>query len=378
MIISVKVRRKNMNFLQLDTPALLIDKDIMLNNLKHMQDYANEKKVALRPHTKTHKMSKLALLQEELGAKGITVAKVGEAEVMAANGLRDIFIANEIVGETKLSRVKKLAETIDISFGLDSIAQADMVEKVFEGSKRANVLIEIEVGENRSGVIEEDDYIELLNYLKQCSNINLKGVFSHDGHSYSAENIEACKEIHLEAQRRTLRFANIANEMGFKLETVSIGSTPSLMHNFPILEGVTEIRPGTYIFMDASQANAYGNVDRNAATILTTVISLPTPERVITDVGAKGITMQARSMGFTATKGLGLIKGWPEVSIYAVYDEHAIIYNKKFHDSMKVGDKVEIIPNHICPVVNLYETAYIIENGRVVDEIPVDCRGKLK
>ena len=93
----------------------LIDKDIMLNNLKHMQDYANEKKVALRPHTKTHKMSKLALLQEELGAKGITVAKVGEAEVMAANGLRDIFIANEIVGETKLSRVKKLAETIDIS-----------------------------------------------------------------------------------------------------------------------------------------------------------------------------------------------------------------------------------------------------------------------
>lgn len=283
-----------MNFLQLDTPALLIDKDIMLNNLKHMQDYANEKKVALRPHTKTHKMSKLALLQEELGAKGITVAKVGEAEVMAANGLRDIFIANEIVGETKLSRVKKLAETIDISFGLDSIAQADMVEKVFEGSKRANVLIEIEVGENRSGVIEEDDYIELLNYLKQCSNINLKGVFSHDGHSYSAENIEACKEIHLEAQRRTLRFANIANEMGFKLETVSIGSTPSLMHNFPILEGVTEIRPGTYIFMDASQANAYGNVDRNAATILTTVISLPTPERVITDVGAKGITMQAR------------------------------------------------------------------------------------
>lgn len=122
-------------------------------------------------------MSKLALLQEELGAKGITVAKVGEAEVMAANGLRDIFIANEIVGETKLSRVKKLAETIDISFGLDSIAQADMVEKVFEGSKRANVLIEIEVGENRSGVIEEDDYIELLNYLKQCSNINLKEFF---------------------------------------------------------------------------------------------------------------------------------------------------------------------------------------------------------
>lgn len=368
-----------MNYLALDTPALIIDREVMLGNLKFMQDYANSKNVLLRPHTKTHKMSKLALLQEEYGAKGITVAKVGEAEVMAANGLKDIFIANEVVGEIKLSRIRKLAETIEISFGLDSIAQGEMVEKVFEGaSKKAQVLIEIEVGERRSGVIEEDDYINLLNYLKKCNNINLKGIFSHDGHSYGAENIEACKEIHLEAQKRTLHFAHIAKEMRFDLQTVSIGSTPSLLHNFPILEGVTEIRPGTYIFMDASQANAYGSLERNAATVLTTVISLPTSERVITDVGAKGITMQARTKGFTASKGLGLIKGWPDVSIYAVYDEHAIIYNKEFHDNIKVGDKVEIIPNHICPVVNLHETAYIVANGEVVDEIIVDCRGKLK
>ncbi len=368
-----------MNFLQLDTPALLIDRDIMLNNLKNMQDYANSKNVSLRPHTKTHKMSKIALMQVELGAKGITVAKVGEAEIMAANGINDIFIANEIVGEIKLLRIRKLAETTDISFGLDSIAQANMVEKVFEGSNnKASVLIEIEVGENRSGVIEEADYIELLKYLKQCKNINLKGIFSHDGHSYAAENIEACKEIHLEAQKRTLRFAEIASDIGFELQTISIGSTPSLLHNFPILDGVTEIRPGTYIFMDASQANAYGSLERNAATILTTIISLPTNERVITDVGAKGITMQTRSKGFTATKGVGLIKGWPEVKIHAVYDEHAIIYNKEFHDSIKVGDKVEIIPNHICPVVNLHETAFIVSNGEIIDEIPVDCRGKLK
>jgi len=162
------------------------------------------------------------------------------------------------------------------------------------------------------------------------------------------------------------------------LETVSIGSTPSMMHDFPILDGVTEIRPGTYIFMDASQGNAYGSFERNAATVLTTVISLPTPERVITDVGAKGLTAQTRNKGFTATKGLGLIKGWPGVSIHAVYDEHAIIYDKEFHDSIRVGDKVEIIPNHICPVVNLHETAYIVSGGEVIDEIPVDCRGKLK
>lgn len=368
-----------MNFLQLDTPALLIDKDIMLKNCMDMQAYADRNNVSLRPHTKTHKTSKIAHMQEELGAKGIAVAKVGEAEVMAANGLKDIFIANEIVGEIKLLRIRNLAKTIDISFGLDSIAQADMIEKAFVGSnKQAVVLIEIEVGENRSGVIEEAAFIELLSHLKQCKNIYLKGIFSHDGHSYSAENVDACREIHLEAQRRTLVFANIAKEMGFNLETVSIGSTPSLLNNFPILDGVTEIRPGTYIFMDAAQANAYGSLDRNAATLLSTIISLPTPERVILDVGAKGLTMQTRNKGFCTTVGLGLIKGWPDVNIFAVYDEHAIIYNKELHDSVKVGDKIEIIPNHICPVVNLHETAYLISNGEVIDEITVDCRGKLK
>lgn len=368
-----------MNYLELDTPALIIDKDIMTSNIINMQDYANRSKVGLRPHTKTHKMSRLALMQVEHGAKGITVAKVGEAEVMAASGLKDIFIANEIVGETKLLRIRKLAETIDISFGLDSIAQAYMIEKSFEGSSRkAAVLIEIEVGEERSGVIEESDFIDLLNHLKTCNNIYLKGVFSHDGHSYSAENVEECREIHLQSQKRTLRFASLAAESGFNLETVSIGSTPSLLHDFPILDGITEIRPGTYIFMDASQANAYGSLKRNAATVLTTIISLPTPERVITDVGAKGITAQVRSKGFCSTNGLGLIKGRTGVNIFKVYDEHAIIYNKEFHDSVKVGDKVEIIPNHICPVVNLHESAYIVSRGEVIDRITVDCRGKLK
>jgi D-serine deaminase-like pyridoxal phosphate-dependent protein len=150
------------------------------------------------------------------------------------------------------------------------------------------------------------------------------------------------------------------------------------MHDFPVLEGITELRPGTYILMDASQGNAYGSLNRCAATVLTTVISRPTPERVITDVGAKGITAQTRTKGICATKGLGLIKGWPDVEIFDVYDEHAIIYNKKFRDAVRVGDKVEIIPNHICPVVNLHEEAYLVSKGEVLEKVPVLCRGKLK
>lgn len=368
-----------MNYRELDTPALIIDRDIMMANIKFMQEYADQHGVALRPHTKTHKMPRLALIQEEFGAKGITVAKVGEAEVMAAAGLNDIFIANEIVGAGKLARIRQLAKAVDISFGLDSVPQAEMIEQAFEGAKKqAQVLIEIEVGEERSGIIEECDYLHLLDYLKTCKNIHLKGIFSHDGNSYGAKDIEECLEIHMAAQKRTMRFAQLAEAAGMKLEVVSIGSTPSLMHNFPILEGITEIRPGTYIFMDASQANAYGDFSRNAATILTTVISRPTPERVIMDVGAKGITAQTRSKGFCATKGLGLIKGWDDVEIFDVYDEHAIVYNKEFRDGLQVGDTVEIIPNHICPVVNLHEKAYLVSNGSVVEEIPVECRGKLQ
>ncbi|MFL1706412.1 alanine racemase [Campylobacter sp. MOP7] len=363
---------------EIPTPALIIDKKIVMQNLQKMQEYAEKHKVNLRPHTKTHKMQYFAKLQEKFGAKGITVAKVGEAEVMARNGLKDIFIANEIAGDEKFERIIKLTKDgINLSFGIDSIEQSNLVQTTFEKfSAKANVLIEIEVGENRSGVIEKEDFAALINHLKICKNINFKGIFSHDGHSYKATNKKECEQIHLKSQKRTLEFASIASELNLPAEIVSIGSTPSLINDFEILKGITEIRPGTYIFMDASQAMAYGDFSMNAATVLTTIISKPTDKRVITDVGAKGLTQQRRTVGFVATPGLGKIKG-TDVWIDSVYDEHAIIYDKNLRDSLNIGDKIEIYPNHICPVVNLYEFAYLIEDGQVVDKIKVSCRGKI-
>ncbi|MCR3956166.1 MAG: D-TA family PLP-dependent enzyme [Gudongella sp.] len=362
----------------LDTPSLLIRQDILLQNIVQMQKYADESNVSLRPHTKTHKSSYLALLQADQGAAGITVAKVGEAEVMAKAGLKDIFIANEIVGERKLERIKALQKRTNISFGLDSLAQAKMIENVFNQDEKANVLIEIEVGENRSGIIEEEDFIDLLNYIKSSESIHFKGVFSHDGHSYGAKDMDELRHIHLESQKRTLRFADLSRESGLSPQTVSIGSTPSLIHNFPILEGVTEIRPGTYIFMDASQSKVVGGLDMNAASVLATVISRPTEDRVVLDVGAKGLTMQKRSKGITSTNGMGLILGYEGVEIDSMYDEHALIYNRKFRNQVQVGDRVQIIPNHICPVVNLYDTIHLVSGEDVLEEIPVDCRGKLQ
>lgn len=368
-----------MNYLQIDTPALLIEEAVLSRNIQSMQEYANANQVYLRPHTKTHKMPELAKRQEAAGAIGITVAKVGEAEVMAKNGLKNIFIANEIVGKTKVQRIRNLSETIDISFGIDSIYQVNEIEEVFEGSaKKAQVLVEIEVGEQRSGIIEEEKFRTLVEAVKNSRNLYLKGIFSHDGHTYGAENVEECKKLYNDSVQRTLHFAEIAKEMGLNLEVVSIGSTPPFLFKFEIPKGVTEIRPGTYILMDASQSNAIGSYETCAATVLTTIISKPTNERVITDVGAKGITAQRRTKGITATKGFGKIKGFENIYVHGVFDEHAIIYNEAFNSQVSVGDKIQIIPNHICPVSNLYEKAYLVSKGEVLEEVLIECRGKLQ
>ena len=229
-----------MHYKEIDTPALLIDYAILMKNMKDMQVYADNQNVKLRPHTKTHKMPKLAEMQEKYGASGITVAKVGEAEVMAAHGLDNIFIANEIVGEQKIQKIRDLSKSIAISFGIDSIYHVNEIEKVFEGAaEKAQVLIEIEVGENRSGVIEEEAFRELVNAVKNSSNINLKGVFSHDGHTYAAENLGHCKELYTASVDRTLHFAGICTELGVPPEVVSIGSTPPFLFGFDIPKGVT-------------------------------------------------------------------------------------------------------------------------------------------
>lgn len=368
-----------MNYMELDTPALLIDREIMTDNIRRMQDHADSWNVALRPHTKTHKMPELAKLQLEAGSKGIAVAKTGEAEVMARHGVRDIFIANEIVGDEKLERIATLQkDSLEISFGIDAPEHVRAAERIFGGAGlTAQVLIEIEVGENRSGIIEEADFLILLEEIRTSPHVHLKGLFSHDGNSYDAATREECLAIARGAQERTLRFAALAREKGFPCEVVSYGSTPPLINEAKILEGITEIRPGTYILMDASMAATVGTLDHCAAKVLATVISKPTPERVILDVGAKGLTMQERRDGISATPGKGTLADYPGVFIDAVYDEHAIIYNRGFHDAVAIGDKVRIIPVHICPVCNLYGSAWLVSGEEVVREIPVAGRGML-
>ena len=363
---------------QLDTPALLIDIDLVHGNIAAMQVKADKYGVALRPHTKTHKMPELAKLQLAAGATGITVAKVGEAEVMAAAGLSDIFIANQIIGISKLERIRQLARQIKIRLGVDNPVQIDQLETVFRDEPQPiEVLIEVETGENRSGIIQEEQLVRLVKHIQAQTKVVLTGVFSHEGHTYKAKSSDDCRRLCLDSQKRTLWAASLVREMGVAVDTVSIGATPSLMHS-EIVPGITEIRPGTYIFMDVGQGTAIADYSRCAATVLASVISLPTDERIVLDSGAKALTLQTRSEGICATSGYGLVKNSADVRLSGMFDEHGLIHDAALRSTLAIGDKLEIIPNHICPVCNLYDSAYAVSRGQVLGELQIAARGKTR
>lgn len=359
-----------------DTPALLIDLDRIQANIGRMQKKADDNGVKLRPHTKTHKMPYFAKLQLAAGAAGITVAKVGEAEVMADAGVRDIFIATEVVGTAKVRRIRDLVERgVTMNVGVDCPAHVRELEEALAGGGRVAVRIEVEVGENRSGVLSLEQAMEIALAVSKCEHVALDGLFCHEGHTYRAESLDECRRLTVEAQQYVLNMAAGMRDAGFEFETISIGATPSMLVA-DILPGITEIRPGTYIFMDAAQGQVAGDFNLCAATVLATVTSLPTRERVVLDTGAKALTAQTRNGGICNTPGLGLVKNGGGVRLAGVYDEHGIILDEKLRGTLKLGDKIEIIPNHICPAVNLYDRAHIVRGGAVVEIVPVAARGR--
>ena len=211
----------------LPTPCLLIDRERTLNNIRMMQERADGLGLKLRPHIKTHRMPYFAKLQVEAGAAGIACAKIGEAEVMADAGINDIFIANEVIGIDKYERLRDLHRRIHVRIGIDNKVQLEQMEEIFaEEEKPLEVLIEYEVGEVRSGIVEDDQLVDLVEAIKRCKHVVLKGIFSHEGHTYKADDIDDCVRKAKIAYERTVRAANLIREMDVEIDTVSIGATP--------------------------------------------------------------------------------------------------------------------------------------------------------
>jgi D-serine deaminase-like pyridoxal phosphate-dependent protein len=363
-----------MNVKELDTPALIIDLAIVENNLKTMQDLVNSAGIKLRPHTKTHKMADIARLQLEYGAKGITVAKLGEAEAMVEAGITDIFIATEIVGKQKLARLRSLADKAKVRVAVDSIYHVEQLTDFFKEQVPVEIKIEVDTGMHRCGIKPEEAVHLAGEIASKFPQIKIAGVFAHEGHTYDAADKEQLKQIALDTQRDIIETGNrIKEKWGIQCE-ISVGCTlGQLVGEF--LPGITEARPGTYAFYDVGHAYYLGNTENCAATILATVVSKPGEDRVVADAGAKSMTIDQRSSGVLKTKGFGIIKNYPDLLIKKLSDEHAIITPGS---SLVIGDRIEIIPNHVCPTVNLYNTAYGVRDGKVEKILTITTRGRIQ
>jgi len=368
---------RNVDLSSLDTPALLIDLDLVRRNLERMQEKAETYKVTLRPHIKTHKIPQLALMQLSLGACGITAAKVSEAEVMAEAGISDIFIANQIVTKQKLQRLSKLVKKVEVSIGLDSVAAARQLSEVFVAAgSTIDYLIEIDSGLNRCGVLPGKAAVELFKAVDSLPALRFKGIFTHAGQVYGADSLSEVMEISRQESRLMAETAQELDRIGASPQITSVGSTPTMK----VWEGhhaINEIRPGNYIFNDAMQAAlGVARPEDCALTVLATITSRPAKTRAVIDAGSKVFSLDKGGHGKEMMRGFGLVIGKNAI-LENLSEEHGIMVLASDED-LNIGDQIRIIPNHACTVVNLFDRVYGIKNGEVTEEFQIAARGKVQ
>ncbi len=361
---------------ELDTPAVLVDLDRLDGNLAGMAKAARDAGVRLRPHTKTHKSAWIAAEQLRHGASGLTVAKLGEAEVMADAGQRDILIAYPVVGHTKLDRLAALAARVRISVATDDPAVADGLAAVGRGlSEPLAVYVEVDTGHHRCGRAPGADSAVVAEHVAAREGLRLAGLMTHAGHSYAAATSEERRAIALDEARGLVETAQLLERRGITGLRLSVGSTPTAVHiaevarEFP---SIGEMRPGNYAFNDAMQlTSGVATEERCALTVLATIVSRPAPDRAIADAGSK--TLGADGAGVRGT-GFGRILGEPRATVHALSEEHAwMTIGPGF--AWGIGDRVRIVPNHACVVPNLAGLLVGVRGDHVERAIAVDARG---
>ncbi len=358
----------------LDTPALVLDLDVVEANIARTVEIAQAAGARLRPHIKTHRMLAVARLQIDAGTQGICCAKTGEAEVFADGGIDDIFIANQVVGSAKMRRLRGLAERVRLAVGVDHPEQIDLLSQAFGGADPLDISIEIDVGQRRTGVVEPHEAVDLAQRVLDAPGLALRGVYTHEGHDYAARDDADLAVIADQAQRQMLEAAQAIRDAAGAPCEVSMGSTPSLFAR-KFHAGIDELRPGTAVFNDGSHANFLGHTDWCAATVLATVINRPAPDRVVVDAGAKALTSDRRGPSILENSGFGMVIGRPDATIMSLSDEHGVL-SVPDAGAYSIGEVIRIIPNHICPCVNLYDHAFVAREGIVEDVWEVSARGQ--
>lgn len=383
----------------LPTPCLLVDAPRLSGNLERMQEKADANGVALRPHAKTHKSIATARRQIARGARGITVAKVGEAETFVEAGVNDVRVAYEVVGEAKYRRLIDLMDDARLSFCVDTLDGARRASAFFGAAGReAEVLLEVDSGHRRCGVDPGSERaLELAGEIASLPGLRLSGILTHAGQGYHGPREGESREdalVRASRQERDvmLDFAVRLREAGMdgiepESFEISIGSTPTMRFFENSERGgfrITEIRPGNYVFNDAMQV-ALGAAELSdcALTILATVISRHRDssgrERLFVDAGKKILTGDT---GY-GTDGHGIIlynpkvrEPMPHAHITGLSEEHGWI-EVLGGSTLAVGDSIQIIPNHACTAINTQDLFYVVEGEEVVDTLPVDARGRV-
>jgi D-serine deaminase-like pyridoxal phosphate-dependent protein len=349
------------NFEDINTPAVLIDRDIAERNIHRFQEYCSQKGLALRPHIKTHKIAELAKIQVGAGAVGINCQKLSEAEVMASHGLEDILITYNIIGEQKLSRlmslaskVRALAVTADSSYTVKGLSSA-----FAKAAKPLEVLVECDTGGRRCGVQTPEEAVELAKFISQSPGLVLGGLMT-----YPARGGTKDVQVFMDKTVGLLR------SVGFICKTITSGGSPDMWHahEAPI---VNEYRVGTYIYNDRSLVAAKTcDWEDCALSVLTTVVSTPATGRAIVDAGSKALSSDLMGL-----EGHGGVVEHPQIQIAGLSEEHGHLRYPATLEPLRVGQRLRIIPNHACTVSNLFEEVVFIRKGQVEKVVKVDARG---
>jgi len=359
---------------QHETPALLLDMDVAERNIERMAHYFSSKKANLRPHVKVHKSPFLARKQIAAGAKGITCAKISEAEVMAKSGIDDILIANEIVGEDKMERLAALAKQCHLGVLVDNAENARQISKAAsQANSRISLLVELNLGSqvenilDRCGVPPGLPALELARELTKLKNIEFKGLMGYEGSLRKFPDFQSRKEGAEKALRRVIETKDLLEDSGLNVDVVSCGGTMSynIAGEFP---GVTEVQAGSYVFMDTTYLQ-HGINFEISLTLLTRVVSRPRPDKIIVDAGLKAIS---------ADHGLPSVKGRRELELMALNAEHGHIRVTGPSSSLERGDRLELLPSHVDTTVCLHDRYVVTRRGEVEMTLEIPGRGKLE
>ena len=351
---------------ELGTPVAVVDAAVMERNLRRMADLAAAAGVKLRPHAKTHKSVGVARRQTGLGAVGLTVATLQEAETFAAGGVDDLLLAHPPVGEVKLRRLGALAQQLKrLAVVVDDVDVATRVPSNVE------VMWEVDTGLHRIGTLPGAPSVAAVGELvRTIGAVRFRGLMTHGGHAYRAKDDAERRSAAADEVNGLLETADLLRRNGIEVRELSIGSTPTVGAH--PLDGITEVRPGTYVYGDGNQVTLGSQrLDDCALAVVACVVSTPAADRAVVDAGSKALSADLRVPG---VDGFGVVVGRPDLIVARLSEEHAVLTSAG-PTGLSIGNLVPIIPTHVCTTVNLHRELAVVDEAGAITMQPVDARG---